>query len=118
MKNIRVLFLTQWDPEPTFKGLVFSRELSRQGFDVEVVTGIPNYPCGTIYPGYQIKLIQREFIDGVALTRLPLYPSHDHSVFGRILNYFSFAFSTLVYGLFFAKKADVIYATIHLFQWE
>ena len=42
----RVLLLTQWfDPEPTFKGLVFARELVRQGFDVEVVTGFPNYPA-------------------------------------------------------------------------
>ena len=30
MKKPRVLLLTQWfDPEPTFKGLVFARELVR-----------------------------------------------------------------------------------------
>lgn len=110
-KGIRVLFLTQWfDPEPTFKGLVFARELVRNGFEVEVVTGFPNYPSGSIYPGYRIRLIQKDLIDGVSVTRLPLYPSHDQGVVGRIFNYLSFAFSTLVYGLLFLKKADVIYA--------
>ncbi|MBS0175703.1 MAG: glycosyltransferase family 4 protein [Nitrospira sp.] len=107
----RVLLLTQWfDPEPTFKGLVFARELVKQGFDVEVITGFPNYPDGKVYPGYRVKLIQKEVIDGVTVTRVPLYPSHDRGAKGRILNYASFAASSLFYGLFFAKKADVMYA--------
>lgn len=107
----RVLLLTQWfDPEPTFKGLVFARELVRQGFDVEVVTGFPNYPGGKVYSGYKIKLIQRECIDGVQITRLPLYPNHDQSAIKRVLNYASFAASALVYGLFMAKPGEVMYA--------
>ena len=108
---IRVLLLTQWfDPEPTFKGMVFARELVRQGFEVEVLTGFPNYPGGKIYPGYRIKLLQREVIDGVQVTRVPLYPNHDQSAIKRVLNYASFAASSLVYGLFVARSADVIYA--------
>lgn len=107
----RVLLLTQWfDPEPTFKGLVFARELVAQGFEVEVVTGFPNYPGGKLYSGYRVKLIQREVIDGVTVTRVPLYPSHGQSGIGRVLNYISFAASSLFYGLFAAKKPDVIYA--------
>ena len=107
----RVLLFTQWfDPEPTFKGLVFARELVRQGFEVEVLTGFPNYPGGKVYPGYKIKWLQRETIDGVAITRVPLYPSHDTSALGRVFNYLSFSFSALLYGLFKAKKPDVIYA--------
>ena len=107
----RVLLLTQWfDPEPTFKGLVFARELVSQGFEVEVVTGFPNYPGGKLYPGYKLKLLKREVIDGVYVTRVPLYPSHDQGAFGRILNYVSFAASSLLYGLFGAKRPDVIYA--------
>ncbi len=108
---VRVLLLTQWfDPEPTFKGLVFARELMRQGFEVEVVTGFPNYPGGKVYPGYRVRLLQREVIDGVQITRVPLYPNHDQSAIKRVLNYASFAASSLVYGLFMAKRADVIYA--------
>lgn len=108
---IRVLLLTQWfEPEPTFKGMDFARELIRQGFDVEVVTGFPNYPGGKIYPGYSLKWLQRELIDGVQVTRVPLYPSHDQGAVGRVLNYVSFAASSLFYGLFAAKRPDVIYA--------
>lgn len=108
---VRILLMTQWfDPEPTFKGLVFARELVKQGFEVEVVTGFPNYPGGKIYPGFKQRLIQRELIDGVNVTRVPLYPSHGQSGIGRVINYVSFAATSLFYGLFFAKRPDVIYA--------
>lgn len=108
---LRVLLLTQWfDPEPTFKGLVFARALVEQGFEVEVVTGFPNYPGGKLYPGFKMRLLQREVIDGVNITRVPLYPSHGQSGIGRVLNYASFAATSLIYGLFKARRPDVIYA--------
>jgi len=108
---ITLLLITQWfDPEPTSKGLFFARELLKRGFDVEVVTGFPNYPGGKMYPGYRIRSIQREVIDGVRVTRLPLYPSHDRSKIGRVLNYLSFSASVVIYGLLFAERPGVIYA--------
>lgn len=107
----RILLITQWfDPEPTFKGILFAKELVSRGFEVEVITGFPNYPGGTLYDGYRVKFIQKEVIDGVLVTRVPLFPSHDKSKLGRIANYISFAFSSLLYGLIFAKRPDVIYA--------
>jgi len=107
----KVLLLTQWfDPEPTIKGLPFARELVRLGFDVEVLTGFPNYPHGKLYPGYQQRWLQREAIDGVRIRRVPLYPSHDQSALRRVLNYASFAVTSLLYGLRAAGRADVIYA--------
>ena len=109
--TIRVLLLTQWfDPEPTFKGLAFARELVRRGFEVEVVTGYPNYPVGRLYPGYKLRLLRREIVDGVKIARVLLYPSHDRSAFRRVLNYASFGLSSFIYGLFAAGRADVIYA--------
>ena len=107
---MRILFLTQWfDPEPTFKGLLFARKLHELGYEVEVVTGFPNYPGGKLYPGYRQRWCSREIINGVTVVRVPLYPSHDDSPVNRVLNYFSFALSSCIYGIIFAKKADVIY---------
>lgn len=55
-------------------------------------------------------MLQKEVIDGVLVTRVPLYPSHGQSGVGRIINYVSFAAASLFYGLFLAKRPDVIYA--------
>jgi len=107
----RLILLKQFfDPEPTMKGLKFARRMSDLGFDVEVVTGFPNYPGGKVYDGYHIRPIRRERHGDVAVTRLALYPSHDASKVGRILNYASFGLSALLYLLFVARRADVIHA--------
>ncbi len=106
----RLILLTQWfDPEPTFKGILFARALRDRGYDVEVVTGFPNYPGGKVYPGYKLRVIQKEDQDGIRITRLPLYPSHDKSVVGRLLNYLSFSFTAALYLTFFARRADIMY---------
>lgn len=108
---MRVLLLTQWfDPEPTFKGFAFAKELRNQGFDVEVLTGFPNYPGGKLYPGYRMSVWDRKVIEGITVTRVPLYASHDQSALKRVLNYASFAASATIAGLFFVRKPDVIYA--------
>lgn len=108
---MRVLLLTQWfDPEPTFKGLLFARELMRRGHEVEVLTGFPNYPGGKLYPGYRIRPWRRETVDGIRVTRVALYPSHDRSPWRRVLNYVSFALSASVFGPLLARRPDVVYA--------
>src|SRR5215470_9205311 len=97
---MRVLYATQWfEPEPILKGIEFAKLLRAQGHAVRVVTGFPNYPGGKLYPGYRIKLIRRDVIDGIPIDRVPLYPSHSRSVVGRIFNYGSFAISLAVYGV-------------------
>jgi glycosyltransferase involved in cell wall biosynthesis len=107
---MRILLLTQWfDPEPTFKGLLFAREFAARGHDVEVLTGFPNYPGGDVYPGYRIRPWVREQIDGVSILRVALYPSHDKSAFGRVLNYTSFAISAALIGTALIRKPDVVY---------
>lgn len=106
---MRILMLSQWfEPEPTFKGLLFAKELQRQGHEVEVLTGFPNYPGGRVYPGYRIRPWQREVVDGVPVLRVALYPSHDSSGVRRALNYLSFAASATA-AIPFLRRPDVVY---------
>ncbi|HHW4413288.1 glycosyltransferase family 4 protein [Citrobacter freundii] len=109
--TVKVLLLTQWfDPEPTFKGLAFAKELKKQNVEVEVITGFPNYPGGKVYEGYKISFFQRELCDGIAINRVPLYPHHGRSALKRVFNYISFFLSSMIYGIFRRQKVDVIYA--------
>ena len=107
---MKILILTQWfEPEPTFKGLLFARELAARGHEVEVLTGFPNYPGGKVYPGYRIRPWVREQIDGINVLRVALYPSHNNSGLHRALNYMSFALSAAVIGTALIRKPDVMY---------
>lgn len=107
---MRILLLNQWfEPEPALKGLSFAKALRDAGHEVRVLTGFPNYPGGKVYAGYRIQWCQQETIDGIRVTRVPLYPSHDRSRLGRILNYVSFFCSASFYGTFMGWRPDVIY---------
>jgi glycosyltransferase involved in cell wall biosynthesis len=107
---MRILLITQFfQPEPQIKGLPFARELQRRGHDVEVLTGFPNYPGGRLYPGYRVRALQREVMDGVPVARVPLYPSHDLSRVGRVANYASFALSSALLGSAITRRPDVAY---------
>lgn len=108
---MRIILLSQWfDPEPgATKGLPLARWFQGRGHDVKVLTGFPNYPGGKVYEGYRIRHWQRQTMDGVSVLRVPLYPSHDNSAKGRILNFTSFAVSAATIGTIGIGGADVGY---------
>jgi glycosyltransferase involved in cell wall biosynthesis len=84
-----------------------ANELKALGHDVEVVTGIPNYPRAEFFSGYRAKLYQRETMDGIVVHRTWLYPAMGGGL-KRLLNYLSFAISSFI-GLWRADRADYIF---------
>jgi colanic acid biosynthesis glycosyl transferase WcaI len=108
---MRVLLLTQlFQPEPNhLKGLAFAKRLVNAGHHVEVLTCFPNYPGGRVYDGYRIRPIQREILEGVRVTRVASYPSHDNSPFHRFLTYATFSISATAATLSFLRRFDIIH---------
>ena len=84
-----------------------TRELAKLGHNVEVVTGMPNYPQGKIFPAYRGSLYRKEIRDGVVIHRVWLYPTVGRGL-GRLLNYLSFSLISL-YGLLRARKPDYLF---------
>jgi len=108
---MRILILTQYFPPeigaaPTRLQSI-ARELLRMGHDVEVVTGLPNYPKGRIFEGYRNCLYRREMREGMTLHRLWMFPALGGGM-QRILNYVSFTISAFL-GMFCAKTPDYIF---------
>jgi colanic acid biosynthesis glycosyl transferase WcaI len=76
-----------------------ARGLFERGHEVDVVTGFPNYPTGAVADGYAIRPRLVERTDGVRVTRVALYPSHDARPGRRLANYGSFAASAALLGV-------------------
>lgn len=107
---MRVLILTQWyPPEPAMLLQELAQSLQARGHQVTVLTGLPNYPSGQLYPGYSVRLRQRETLAGVPVVRVPLYPEHSRSGLRRALNYISFALSATLLGLWIVPRPDVLF---------
>jgi glycosyltransferase involved in cell wall biosynthesis len=106
---VRVLVLSQYyAPEPIPKPVELAEALRQRGHDVTVVTGIPNYPSGRLYPGYRLRPLRREAQDGVSVVRTFEYPYHGLRFAGRLVNYASFMTSAPLAAAV-VRRADVIY---------
>lgn len=96
---MKLLFLTQYYPPET--GAPQNRlhslalNLIKVGFEVEVLTAMPNYPKMEIFPEYQGIKEMEETIDGVRVVRSSIYVTKDKGVAKRLMNYFSFVWTSM-----------------------
>ena len=109
---MRILIVTQYIYPETFKSSDMAFDLAKRGHQVEVLTGIPNYPEGHYYPGYGIFRNRREKKDGVTFYRCFQTPRKFLPGFlGLACNYISFVISAVHWVLFYfawKKKYDAI----------
>lgn len=108
---MKILFHTQYYPPeigaPQTRLHELSVRLVKYGYDVTVLTAMPNYPLGKIYAGYG-GLFCEEMIDGVHVLRAAIYPSQSARFLPRLLSYFSFVISSLVIGLVKVRSVDIV----------
>lgn len=112
---MKVGYITQWfDPERGSAAQAgnIARSLGRQGLEVTTLTGFPNYPEGSIYPGYRLRPHMREKRDGIPVHRVPLIPTHLPSAVSRFANYGSFAASASLAAPLVLRDVDA--ALVHM----
>lgn len=83
-------------------------ELVRRGHTVDLVTDVPNYPMGEIYPGYENGKRRDEVHNGVHIIRTFTIPRKHNAIF-RLLNYYSYALSSSAYAKTLADDYDVVF---------
>jgi len=79
------------------------RGLKELGNELYIVTAMPNYPTGKIFPEYQGKLVSHEIMDGIAVKRYWLYASNVRKVIPRIWNMVSFSCMALFSACYLRK---------------
>lgn len=83
-------------------------EWAKKGYKITVITGIPNYPEGKYYEGYNLFRKRKEIYKEIEIIRIPLIPRGKTS-FMLILNYLSFVISGFFWSFFTSIQADYVY---------
>lgn len=111
MTKKKILFVCQYFYPETFRGNDIAFHLAEEGYDVHVVTGIPNYPKGKFFSGYGLFKKRHEVINGVKVTHLPIVPRGEDNKIMLMLNYFSYLIVGWVWVLFHAlwHKYDMVF---------
>lgn len=109
---MKLLILTQYFPPevgaPQNRLFELAVRLKKLGIDVSVLTAMPNYPQMQIYKGYEGKNYVYEEIETIPVHRASIFLPKSKSIIQRLLNYFSFVYSSAKVGVKKIGKVDVI----------
>jgi glycosyltransferase involved in cell wall biosynthesis len=108
---MKFLMFTQYFPPevgaPQVRLAAMARSLVSLGHEVQVVTGMPNYPTGRIFPEYRNRMTLHEVVDGIDVRRTWLFPAMGAGP-GRVANFVSFS-ATGGVALATAKRPGAIF---------
>ncbi len=94
----KLLILTQYYPPeigaPQNRLHELAIRLQKSGMHVEVLTAMPNYPKMEIFEDYRNNKITEEVIDEIPVHRSKIYVSKSSGILSRLLNYFSFVWTS------------------------
>ncbi|WP_201745406.1 glycosyltransferase family 4 protein [Alteribacter lacisalsi] len=103
-----ILVISQYFYPEQFRINDMCEEWVERGYKVTVVTGIPNYPHGKFFKGYNFFKRRKENYKGMEIIRLPIIPRGNNSLF-LAMNYLSFVISGYLWKLFTRVKADHVF---------
>jgi glycosyltransferase involved in cell wall biosynthesis len=108
---MNILIVTQYFWPEAFRVNDLVRGLRDRGHGVEVLCGMPNYPAGSLYPGYGWFRPGRERYGDVEVVRAPLVTRGTNRNWRLALNYLSFAASASIVGpLRCGSRVDAVLA--------
>jgi len=97
---MKILLVSQYFWPENFRINDLISGLKERGYDVQVLTGMPNYPRGQLFDGYSIFRPFKESFECVTVFRVPLIPRGNGDSLRLVLNYLSFIFFACTLGPF------------------
>ena len=94
---MNVLIVSQYFWPENFKINDLTQELVQRGHIVTVLTGIPNYPDGTVFDAYSKNPKKFNLFCGATVLRIPML-ARSHGAWRLFLNYLSFAVGACIWG--------------------
>ena len=106
----KILICTNHFYPETFRCNDVAFELASRGYDVTVLTAIPDYPKGEYYDGYGIFRRRCETVNGVKVIRGFIIPRGKGGGIRLMFNYLSFFISSIMISLFLGlfRKYDKV----------
>ena len=108
MSKKKILVVSQYFYPEQFRINDICKTWVEKGYDVTVLTGIPNYPHGDFYEGYGYNKKRNENYEGITIKRIPIIPRKKNSLMMG-LNYLSFVVSGELWKMLNKQRFDLVF---------
>lgn len=109
---MKILILTQYFPPevgaPQNRLYELAVRLQKKGVDVSILTAMPNYPKMEVHSEYRNKFYCYNEETQLKVHRAYIFVTKSRSILARLLNYFSFVFTSFFIGFFKLGQFDYI----------
>ena len=107
---MKILIVSQYFWPENFRINDLTQELVQRGHSVTVLTGIPNYPVGTVFEEYRKTPKAFEYFGGARVLRVPMV-ARGNGAMRLFWNYLSFVLGACLFGPWRLRgeQVDVIF---------
>jgi colanic acid biosynthesis glycosyl transferase WcaI len=101
---MKILIVSQYFWPEYFRVNDLVEELSKKNHQIDILTGYPNYPRGEIFNDFNKNRFLFNEFKGCKIYRVPIIPRKKGTNLNIAINYISFLFSSIFYGLYLIRK--------------
>ena len=104
---MKILIVSQYFWPENFRVNEIAKFLSlNKKYDVEILTGIPNYPTGKVFENFKKNTSNYQNYHGCKIHRVFQFTRGDGSRYRIFINYISFMVSSFFYSFFYLRKKN------------
>jgi len=109
IKNKKILIVTECFYPEEFKINDVALSWKAKGYDVDVLTLVPTYPLGKVFPGFKNSFFRKEEYQGINIFRVHAVTGYRDSVVKKILRYINFMVFGSIASIFIGRKYDYVF---------
>jgi len=108
-KNKKILIVTECFYPEEFKINDIALSWKDKGYDVDVLTLVPTYPLGKVFPGYKNDFFRKDEYQGINIFRVCAVTGYRDSAIKKILKYINFMTFGSIAAIFIGRKYDYVF---------
>ena len=105
----KILIVTECFYPEEFKINDVALSWKDKGYDVDILTLVPTYPLGKVFPGYKNGFFRKDEHQGINIFRVRAITGYRDSVIKKILKYINFMIFGSIAAIFIGRKYDYVF---------
>ena len=105
----KILIVTECFYPEEFKINDVALSWKRKGYDVDVLTLVPTYPLGKVFPCFKNGFFRRDEYQGINIFRMHAVTGYRDSAIKKIFKYLNFMIFGSIVAIFIGRRYDYVF---------